>query len=159
MNDLLEQLQRRFAAAVLETSTTFGDDCAVVIVDSLLDVAQFLKADAKMDFLMDICAVDYPDSKERFEVVYHFYSLSTRKRLRLKVRVTEANPQVPTLFNLWKAADWFEREAYDLMGIVFVGHPYLRRLLMYDEFVGHPLRKDYPVNQRQMIPTPATLLD
>ncbi len=159
MNDLLEQLKQRFANAVLETTTTFGDDCAVITVASLLEVAQFLKTDAHMDFLMDVCAVDYPERKERFEVVYHFYALSTRKRLRLKVRVTEANPQVPTLFNLWKAADWFEREAFDLMGIIFVGHPCLRRLLTYEEFVGHPLRKDYPVNHRQMIPTPITLMD
>jgi len=85
----------------------------------------------------------------RFEVVYHFYSLTTNLRLCLKVPVTEENPVVDSLTGLWKAANWFEREVWDMFGIRFTGHPNLKRILMYEPFEGHPLRKDYPVNKRQ----------
>ena len=85
----------------------------------------------------------------RFEVVYHFYSLSKNHRLRVKVGVDEKSPEVDTVTGVWAAADWFEREVWDMFGIVFRGHPNLKRILMYEEFKGHPLRKDYPVNKRQ----------
>lgn len=159
MQALLDQLAQKFGDAVLETTSFHGDETAVVRTDRLIEICNFLKIEAQMNFLMDICGVDFPDRRERFEVVYHLYSLATRKRLRIKVRVTEADPRVPTVMDIWKSADWFEREAFDLFGIIFEGHPYLRRLLTYDEFEGHPLRKDYPVNRRQKIPTPSTLLD
>lgn len=159
MQALLEQLKQKFGDAVLETASFHGDETALVRVDRLLDICNYLKTEAQMNFLMDVCGADYPERRERFEVIYHFYSLATRKRLRIKVRVTEADPRVPTVMDIWKSADWFEREAFDLFGIIFEGHPYLRRLLTYDEFEGHALRKDYPVNRRQKIPTPSTLLD
>lgn len=85
----------------------------------------------------------------RFEVVYHFFSLTHRHRLRLKVPLEESSPEVDTLTPLWAAANWFEREVWDMFGIRFRGHPDLRRILMYEGFEGHPLRKDYPVNKRQ----------
>ena len=87
--------------------------------------------------------------ESRFEVVYHFYSLSKNHRLRLKVPVTADDPAVSSLTGLWKTADWFEREVWDMFGIRFDGHPHLTRILMYEPFEGHPLRKDYPVNKRQ----------
>lgn len=89
------------------------------------------------------------DKGSRFEVVYHLYSLEKNHRLRVKVPVEENDCVVPTATDLWAAADWFEREAWDMFGIRFDGHPHLKRILMYEEFVGHPLRKDYPVNKRQ----------
>jgi len=89
------------------------------------------------------------ETQTRFEVVFHFYSLSKNHRLRLKVPVDEKHPEVDSLTPLWASADWFEREVWDMFGVVFKGHPNLKRILMYKEFVGHPLRKDYPVNKRQ----------
>jgi NADH-quinone oxidoreductase subunit C len=85
----------------------------------------------------------------RFVIVYHFFSLSLRHRLRVEVPVEEDDPEVDSLTTLWAGADWLEREVWDMFGIRFRGHPNLTRLLMYEEFVGHPLRKDYPVNKRQ----------
>ncbi|PIR21268.1 MAG: NADH-quinone oxidoreductase subunit C [Deltaproteobacteria bacterium CG11_big_fil_rev_8_21_14_0_20_47_16] len=159
MQQLLDQLKQQFGDAVIETSSFRGDDTAVIKVSHLIDVCRYLQESCSMNFLMDVCGVDYPERKDRFEVVYHMYSQSTRKRIRLKVRVTEADPHVPTVIGIWKSANWFEREAFDLFGIIFDGHPYLRRLLTYEGFEGHALRKDYPVNKRQQIPTPISLLD
>lgn len=159
MQALLAQLKQKFGEVIVATSDFRGDETAVVRVDRLLDICNYLKTECQMNFLMDICGVDYPERKERFEVVYHLYSLTTHKRIRLKVRVSEADPHVPSVIGIWKSADWFEREAFDLFGVIFDGHPYLRRLLTFDEFEGHPLRKDYPVNRRPKIPTPSTLLD
>ena len=90
-----------------------------------------------------------PPGKERFAVVYHFYSLEHKHRLRLVVPVEEAEPELDSLTSLWAGANWLEREVWDMFGIRFRGHPDLKRILMYEEFEGHPLRKDYPVNKRQ----------
>jgi NADH-quinone oxidoreductase subunit C len=112
------------------------------------------------DVLMDLTAVDYSrfpgrEDGPRFEVVYHLYSIAHNHRLRVKVRLTEDHPVAPTAVPLWPIANWFEREVWDMFGIRFDGHPDLRRLLMYEEFVGHPLRKDYPINRRQPLIGPA----
>jgi len=90
-----------------------------------------------------------PPGKDRFAVVYHFYSTTLKHRLRLVVTVPEEAPEVDSLCPLWPGANWLERETWDMFGVAFKGHPDLRRILMYDEFEGHPLRKDYPVNKRQ----------
>jgi NADH:ubiquinone oxidoreductase subunit C len=90
-----------------------------------------------------------PSGPARFMVVYHFFSLSLKHRLRVEVPVEEDDPEVDSMTSLWAGADWFEREVWDMFGIRFRGHPNLKRLLMYEEFVGHPLRKDYAVNKRQ----------
>jgi NADH-quinone oxidoreductase subunit C len=90
-----------------------------------------------------------PPGPERFAVVYHLYSVPLKHRLRLEVLVDEADAEVDSVASLWATADWLEREVWDMFGIRFKGHPNLKRILMYDEFVGHPLRKDYPVNKRQ----------
>ena len=112
------------------------------------------------DMLTDLTAVDYlafPGREDgpRFEVVYHLYSLRHHHRLRVKVRVEEDDALVPTAVPLWPIANWLEREVWDMFGIRFEGHPDLKRLLLYEEFVGHPLRKDYPINRRQPLIRPA----
>jgi NADH-quinone oxidoreductase subunit C len=98
---------------------------------------------------MDVTAVDHWKRKPRFEVVYHFFSLEKKLRLRVKVPVGEPDPEVDSLCSLWPSANWYEREVYDMFGIQFAGHPDLRRILMYPEFEGFPLRKDYPIDKRQ----------
>jgi NADH-quinone oxidoreductase subunit C len=90
----------------------------------------------------------------RFDVVYHFYSSGHQHRLRVRVPLTAADPSVPSLTGLWASANWYEREAWDMFGVTFTGHPNLRRLLMYEGFQGHPLRKDYPVDRRQPLVGP-----
>ncbi len=153
MSTILDKIQSRFGGAVLETHSFRGDDTVLFKKDVLLEAARFLKEDADLDFnvLMDLTAVDNLGLEKpyRFEVVYHFYSLAKNHRLRIKVPVSEDDPIVSSLTGLWPIADWFEREVWDMFGIRFEGHPNLKRILMYEAFVGHPLRKDYPVNKRQ----------
>lgn len=108
-------------------------------------------AETKYDLFVDLCGVDYPDRAERFEAVYHLSSTSYGKRLRLKVPLTEADPTLPSLIPVWKAANWFEREAYEMFGFRFAGHPNLRRLLTHEAFQGHPLRKDYDAARRWIL--------
>ena len=114
-------------------------------------ICKFLrnKPELRYDLLVDLTGVDYIGREQRFEVVYHFFSMKKNHRLRLKVRLEAADPVAPSLTGLWPVADWFEREVWDMFGIRFKGHPDLRRILMYEEFEGHPLRKDYPYNKRQ----------
>lgn len=160
MRYALERLQEAFGPAILETSGYLGNETAVVAKEKIVDAVKFLR-DTKgleFNFMMDLAGADYPERKERFEVVYHLYSLSTKGRIRLKVRVPESNPALPSICSLYKAANWFEREAYDMFGLRFEGHPNLKRILLFDEFEGHPLRKDYPVNKRPKIPTPDPLI-
>jgi NADH-quinone oxidoreductase subunit C len=102
-----------------------------------------------------VTAVDYLGSVPRFEVVYHLYSSSRNHRLRLKVRVPEDAPRVPSVTSVWRGANWLERETYDMYGIRFDGHPNLTRIYLYPEFEGHPLRKDYPKERRQPLVTRA----
>lgn len=153
MSGLQLKLKEIFGDAVVEVHDHRGDETAVVTRESLIQIANYIKTDAhfKMDMLMDISCVDGLTMKwnPRFEVVYHFYSLANNARLRLKVRVQEKDPIVPSLTAIWPAANWFEREVWDMFGIKFEGHPELKRILMYEGFKGHPLRKDYPVNKRQ----------
>ena len=148
----LSRLKEKFSDAIVSTHAQHGDETAVVQASRLVEIAQFLRDDEVTSFemLTDVTAVDYLGVKEpRFEMVYHFYSLSKNHRLRLKVEVEEEAPKVPTLVNLYKSALWMEREVFDLYGIHIEGHPDLRRVLLYPEFQGHPLRKDYPIEGRQ----------
>lgn len=145
-------LRERLGGDILSFNCQCGDDTIVIARDKLKPIILFLKEDPllKLDFLSDVTAVDYWEKKKpRFELVYHLYSLSTKYRLRLKVPVAEEDPTVQSLTPLWKAANWLEREVWDMYGIRFSGHPDLRRILLYEEFQGHPLRKDYPVNEWQ----------
>ncbi len=153
---ILADLRERFGAAVVETHDQHGDHTAVVRRESLVEVLRHCRdlPALAFDMLTDLTAVDYlkfPGREDgpRFEVVYHLYSLAHNHRLRVKVSVEEDDAVVPTAVPLWPIANWLEREVWDMFGIRFDGHPDLRRLLMYEEFVGHPLRKDYPINRRQ----------
>ena len=149
MNHVLETLQARFPSAVLSVreDPQRGDLSAQVRARDLVEVARFLHDDPGMafDHLTDICSADYPDDRERFEVIYHFLSLPHHARIRLKARVSEENPTINTITPIWKGANFLEREVFDLMGITFDGHPDLRRILLPDDYEeGHPLRKDFP---------------
>ena len=155
-DEILQRLRDRFAGAVVETHDHRGDHTAVVDRAGLVDVLRWCRDEPELrfDVLMDLTAVDYlkyPGREDgpRFEVVYHLFSVGHNHRLRIKVRVDEDDAQVPTAVDLWPIANWLEREVWDMFGVRFAGHPDPRRLLMYEEFVGHPLRKDYPINRRQ----------
>jgi NADH-quinone oxidoreductase subunit C len=159
---ILDELRARFGGVVLETHDHRGDHTAVVERAALRDVLAFCRDAGALafDVLMDLTAVDYAkfpgrEDGPRFEVVYHLYSIAHNHRVRVKVRVDEDDARVRSSVALWPIANWFEREVWDMFGIRFEGHPDLRRLLMYEEFVGHPLRKDYPINRRQPLIGPA----
>lgn len=127
---------------------TFRDETWVVVSrEKLLDVCKFLKEDPELafDFLSFVCGVDYFPCQPRFEVVYQLYSTKHHHRFRVKTKVPEEDPKVPSVVGIWPTADWHERETYDLFGIEFQGHPDLRRILLPSDWVGHPLRKDYPL--------------
>ncbi len=150
---LLDLLKERFGADLLETFSAHGEDTVVVDRDRAIEILARLRDDPQFAFklLLDVTVVDWIDRNPRFEVVYHLRSITLGHWMRLKIRVAEPNPWVHTAAKLWNSADWLERECYDMFGIHFEGHPDLRRILMYDSFEGHPLRKDYPVGRRQPI--------
>lgn len=156
MGKVIEKFKAKFPEAILHSHEEKGDETIVVDRASLKAILTQAKQseDLKFDLLLDICGVDYLGRDPRFEVVYHLYSIPLNHRIRIKVPVPELDCKVQTCVDLWKAADWFERETFDMMGIVFEGHPNLKRLLLFEGFQGHPLRKDYPINQRQKIPEP-----
>ena len=124
-------------------------ECLAVPSGELLDTVGHLKWESGFDLLLDVTAVDWPGQVPRFEVVYHFYSTSTFRRVRVKVRVEEADPAVDSLVALFGCAHFMERECHDMYGIVFRGNPDLRPILLYEGFEGHPLRKDYPIRAEQ----------
>ncbi len=150
----LEKLAARLGDKLLETHSQFGDDTALVAPEAWHDAALLLRDDNALDFdlFVDLCATDSKRESGRFEVVLHLYSTTKRHRVRLKTRVGNEdgdNADLDTITDVWSGANWFERETFDMMGVVFRGHPDLRRILMYPEFEGHPLRKDYAANHTQ----------
>jgi len=149
-------LQKEFSDRVREPSAFAHDNVVVVDKQVVVAVCEFLKTGRKLRYvcLVDLTAVDYRGRDPRYEVVYLLHSFDRNDRIRIKVAVDERNPQLPTVSHLWDIANWYEREVWDMFGIRFKGHPDLRRLLMYDEFKGHPLRKDYPLNKRQPLVGP-----
>jgi NADH-quinone oxidoreductase subunit C len=155
---VIELVETRFGAAVVESHAQFGDDTVVVVPESWREVARFLKTDPRlaMNMFIDLTAVDFQHAApHRFEVVLHVRSLQHAHRVRVKTRIGDDELDdtdtvtVDSLVPVWKGANWFEREVYDMFGIVFRGHPRMERILMYPEFVGHPLRKDYPADRIQ----------
>lgn len=151
----LQRAQELLGSAVVSTHAYRGDDTLVVEATRITEVMRTLRdhPELAMDFLADLTAVDYFGREPRFEVVYHLRSFKSGARLRVKAPVAEpedgSNPAIDSVVPFWAAANWYEREVWDLYGIRFAGHPDLRRILMYEEFVGHPLRKDYPKDRRQ----------
>jgi NADH-quinone oxidoreductase subunit C len=148
--DLIEVLRGRFPAEVEFCAETYGDQTLVVRREGLLGVMTALRA-MPFDYavLLDLTCVDFLAPESRFEMVYHLYSLSRNRRLRIKVSLPGDNPVVDSLAGLWKNANWLEREVFDMFGVAFMGHPDLRRILMYEGFEGHPLRKSYPWRKEQ----------
>jgi NADH-quinone oxidoreductase subunit C len=151
---LVELLQSRFPDAVVETHAHRGDETVVVHPARWREIAQFLRdsEQADMQMLVDLTAVDFPEREPRFEVVAHLHSLNLGLRLRLKARVGRpdgSGAEIESLTPLWASANWLERECWDMLGIRFTGHPDLRRILLYPQFEGHPVRKDYPAEKTQ----------
>jgi NADH-quinone oxidoreductase subunit C len=148
MKDLIvEKLTARFPSSVEQVNEYAGELTIIVRKKDIVPVCLCLRGDAELGFtsLRDLCGADYHRPDERFEVIYNLYSYVKNFRLRLKVRVEESDLHVPTVTGVWKAANWAEREAYDMFGIVFDGHPDLRRMYLPEEFEYHPLRKDFPL--------------
>jgi NADH/F420H2 dehydrogenase subunit C len=149
----LSKLQARFAPVILEQHAEHGDETVTVKRESWREVMQFLRDDPELqyEFLMDLTAVDYlpQHAASRYEVVAHLYSLTHNHRVRLKAPVTDGDARIDSLMPVWEGANWFEREVYDMFGLSFTDHPDLRRILLYDSFEGHPLRKDYPQDKEQ----------
>lgn len=141
-----EHIVASLGEAVTGFETAFGDLTVSAQRDSIVDVVTFLRDDAKCRFIsfVDVCGADYPSREFRFDVVYHFMSPHLNQRVRVKVQANEATP-VPSITGVFAGADWFERETYDLYGVLFSGHPDLRRILTDYGFDGHPLRKDFPL--------------
>jgi len=146
---VLDTLKERLAREVGDASVSHGMLVLVLAPADLLGIVQRLKSEFRFDLFLDVTAVDWPGQTPRFEVVYHFYSTAHRVRVRLKTRVPEADPAVESLVPLYGSAHYMERECHDMYGIVFRGNPDLRPILLYEGFVGHPLRKDYPKQQEQ----------
>jgi NADH-quinone oxidoreductase subunit C len=148
---VLERLAGAFGPEIVATHSDFGDDTASVRRGRIVEILAFLRDDPELlfDFAMDLTGVDHLGEEPRFEVVYHLYSLEKKHRVRIKVRLPEDDPAIDTAVSVWPGIDWYEREAFDMYGIVFRGHPNLKRILMYEGFQGHPLRKDYPKDRRQ----------
>jgi len=147
----LMKLSERFPDSILETHSFRGDETAVVKKEDIVAVCTFLRDEKGLfyNFMMDLTAVDYLDREPRFEVVYHLYSLKHNRRVRIKAGLPESECSIDSIVAVWPSANWFEREVYDMYGIEFNGHPELRRILLYEGFEGHPLRKDFPVKKRQ----------
>ena len=150
---LTEKLKARFGAEILDAQNARDEETFTIDREHALDFFRALRDEPDFDFnfLTDVTAVDWPERKPRFEVVYQLNSLNLAHRIRVKIGVDGADPWVHSVVGLWSAADWLERECFDMFGIVFKGHPDLRRILMYDSFEGYPLRKDYYYNKRQPI--------
>ena len=150
-DQIAKMIEEKFPGDVLGTTSHAGQVGVRVASEKIRDICRFVHDDPalRMDHLADLTAVDYSaypgDAGPRFEVVYNLISTSFRHRIRLKARVPADNPRIDTVTTVWQTANWHERETYDLMGIVFNDHPDLRRILLTEDWVGHPLRKEYPV--------------
>ncbi len=148
MHHLAERIQSQFPEGFIEAKEWRGDLAVKVRREHLHEVCRFLHDDPAMDFdyMVHVSSVDWPDEEERFEVVYEVYSIRKRHRIRVKARVPEHDCEVDSMTDIWRGAEFMEREVFDMMGIRFRQHPDLRRILMPDEYhEGYPLRKDFPV--------------
>ncbi len=145
--EIVNRLKDKFFSEIVDV-VEFRDQVSVSVKpEKILDICRYLhdEPDLYMDYLSDLCGVDYPDRKYRFEVVYNLYSLKHKHRIRIKALLPEVDPTVNSVVPIWKGANWHEREACDMYGIIFDGHPDLRRILLPEDWEGYPLRKDYPL--------------
>jgi NADH-quinone oxidoreductase subunit C len=144
-NAAVGKLKEKFSGSVLDVTEFLGESTVTVKKEDIVAICAFAKKELGYNLLSDVCGVDYLGRAPRFMVVYHLFNISTKERLRLKAPVEEKDPRIDTVSGVWATANWHERECWDLMGIVFNDHPDLRRILMPDDWEGHPLRKDYPL--------------
>jgi len=149
MSSLFDRIRESLASKVTEASEAHGILVLNIAPAALLDVVALLKEQFRFDLFSDVTAIDWLGQQPRFEVVWHFYSTMHRLRVRIKARVTQGDPVVDTLTGMYGAAHIMERECHEMYGIVFRGNPDLRPILLYEGFVGHPLRKDYPKEREQ----------
>ncbi len=146
LQDIVEKLKQRDASFVSDVKDALGETTITVPRESIYEACRFLKDEQAFDMLADLCGCDRgPEEDPRFEVNYHLFSTIHHQRLRLKVLLSDDDPHVETVTTVWRTAEWHERETYDLVGIIFDGHPDLRRILLPSDFDGHALRKDYPL--------------
>jgi NADH-quinone oxidoreductase subunit C len=147
---VIGDLEKRFPGEIVEASRDGEDLVLVIRLEALLRIMGSLKEPPySYKLLLDLTCVDFKKDAGSFEMVYHLYSLDAGRRVRVKVRLPADAPLMDSLAGLWRNANWLEREVYDMFGVVFRGHPDLKRILMYDGFEGFPLRKDYPLRRRQ----------
>ncbi len=144
-NRAVIKLKEKFASSVLDVKEFRGEVTVTVKKEDVREICKFLKENLQYNLLTDVTAVDYFGKDPRFMVVYNLYSIPNKDRLRLKAPVAETDTTIDSVVPVWTTANWLEREVYDLFGITFNNHPDLRRILMTDDWVGHPLRKDYPL--------------
>lgn len=144
--EAIEKLRSENESWIADVKDALGEFTATVPAPSIVEVCEKLKNDHGFDLLADLCGSDRgPEEDPRFEVNYHLFSTEHFNRVRLKVLLSEDSPNVDTVTTVWKTANWHERETYDLVGVIFDGHPDLRRILLPSDFDGHALRKDYPL--------------
>ncbi len=141
----VEKLKGKFPSSIVEVATFRGEVTVEVAKGEILEICKFLRSDPDLQFdlLTDLCGLDFLPQTPRFGIAYHLCSIKNGQRLRLKTRVGEQE-SIQSVESIWKVANWYEREVYDLFGIPFENHPDLRRILLWDGYEGHPLRKDYP---------------
>jgi NADH-quinone oxidoreductase subunit C len=132
--------------AILETHEAFGERVLIADPAPIADLCRYLRHEEKFNRLSAVTAVDWHPAEPRFEVVYQLHSIELNQRLRVKCRLPGANPEIDSVTGVWRSANWFEREVFDMFGIGFRNHPNLTRILMPTDWEGHPLRKDYPVH-------------
>ena len=144
-NRAVVKLRGKFEASIIDVKEFRGEVTVTVKKEDIVEICRFLKTELSYNLLTDVTAVDFLGREPRFMMVYNLYSIPNKDRLRIKAPVAEADCAIDTVSCVWQTANWLEREAFDLFGIIFKNHPDLRRILMTEDWVGHPLRKDYPL--------------
>lgn len=141
-----QELDAAIPGAIVETKDALGELTLFIAPERIVDVCRHLKTAQKFVRLSSVTAVDWSPAEPRFELVYHLHSIERNLRLRLKCRLAGGHPEIDSVTSVWRGANWYEREVFDLFGIVFLNHPNLKRIMMPEDWEGHPLRKDYVVH-------------
>lgn len=144
---ITQKVKEKFGSALEEVSDFRNDLCLTIAKEQIVALGKFLKEDSDLEFIMckDVTAIDWATRKKRFTTVYHVYSFKLNSVLRIKANIDDDPPTIESVASIWKSADWYERETWDMYGIKFINHPDLRRMYMPEGFEYHPLRKDFPV--------------